>query len=285
MIMVDFIHYAQRYGVWASIGRAMVNIALALGVVALVVNFETPWLAVGLVALSKWRVLSVRPRYWWANILRSLPDFVVSLATVMLVYYVGISYDELIRNGMHPTMNVFGFGFEVDAKGVQYGIAAVYAVWLAFIKPLTSERAILWQAGISQVVGLMSLFTIARFIPAYIVVLLTFVIGFAAARQTLGQHDESARTLLASAWGLLLALLGFVCWHWDVQYPLISVMVPLPQITIFASVLSFITVKVYRAWADDRKVTWAELGAPVVFAIATTLAILIFFSRLFELNP
>lgn len=280
--MADFIHSAHHHGWLALVTHVVANVALGFLMVLLVYFFKTPWLAIGLLLISKWRVLAVRPRYWWANILSSLPDLVVGLSVIMLAAYVGDTYEGLIRNGMAPTMGTLGWSFNVNALEVQLGIGALYAIWLTWIKPLSSERAVLFQAGVCELLGLMVIYTMSKE-TLWLALVLTFVVAFSAARQALGQYDEKSRSLLASVWGVLITVLGYACWHWNVMYPVISLLILLPQIVIFVAVISFITIKVYKAWADDRHVTWEELGAPVVFAIATTLAVLIFFSRLFDL--
>lgn len=280
--MVDFIHSAHHHGWLALAIHVIANVALGFLMVLLVYFFKTPWLAIGLLLISKWRVLAVRPRYWWANILSSLPDLVVGLSVIMLATYVGNTYENLIRNGLPPTMGTMFWSFNVNALEVQLGIATLYAIWLAWIKPLSSERAVLFQASVCELFGLMVIYTLSKE-TLWLALVLTFVVAFSAARQALGQYDEKSRSLLASVWGVLVTILGYACWHWNVMYPVISLLILLPQIVIFVAMISFVTIKVYKAWADDRHVTWEELGAPVVFALAMTVVLLIFFSRLFEL--
>lgn len=84
---------------------------------------------------------------------------------------------------------------------------------------------------------------------------------------------------MSSVWGLLVMELAFVSWHWSVSYQL-TPLVRVPQIAIIAAVIGIVAYRVYRAWQDDRRVTWDELGLPVVFTIILTLVVLFGFSGL-----
>lgn len=209
--MVVFIRSGRKRSLVADILHTLFNVLLAAGVIALTIFFESPWLAVGLVLLSKWRVLAVRPRYWWANLLSSLPDLVVGLSFVMISWSVGQVHAAMVVGGNVPADDML-------ALIIQVILGVVYAIWLIAIKPQHAERWVLFQAAASQFVGLMALFMMSRGLSLLFVVLGAFVVGFAAARQMLGQYDEKSRGLLSSVWGLMVALLAFVCWHWNVMY-------------------------------------------------------------------
>ena len=74
--------------------------------------------------------------------------------------------------------------------------------------------------------------------------------------------------------------MAFVSWHWSVSY-LLTPLIRIPQIAIITTMISIIAFRVYRAWHDDRQVSWDELGAPVVLTVVITLLVLFVFSGLY----
>lgn len=272
--MVEFIQTTRRRSTVADLIYILFNILLASAVVALTIFFNTPWLAIALVLLSKWRVIAVRPRYWWANLLSSLPDLVMGLSVVLISWSASRSYNELVEGG-NASMVPF------NVVWLQGALAVLYAIWLIVIKPLRREKWVLFQALAAQFMGLTALSMTSNVLPLLLVVLGSFVVGFASARQMLGRYDEESRGLLASVWGLLVAILAYACWHWNVLYPVVPRILLIPQIAIIVTTISFVATRVYKAWANDKKVTWAELGAPTLFTAALTLVILFCFGGLF----
>lgn len=272
--MVEYIQTTRKRSTVADLIHILFNILLASAVVALTIFFNTPWLAIALVLLSKWRVIAVRPRYWWANLLSSLPDLVMGLSVVLISWSASRSYNELVEGG-NASMVPF------NVVWLQCALAVLYAIWLIAIKPLRREKWVLFQASAAQFMGLTALSMTSNTLPLLLVVLGSFVVGFASARQMLGQYDEESRGLLASVWGLLVAILAYACWHWNVQYPVVPQILSIPQIAIIVTTISFVATRVYKAWANDKKVTWAELGAPTLFTAALTLVILLCFGGLF----
>lgn len=269
--MIEFIKLARKRGVVADIIHAVFNVAFAAATIFLTVAFETPWPAVLLVLLSKWRVIAVRPRYWWANFLSSLPDLSFGIGLVIISWGCGQVGSEAAANAI---------SLPVSALTVQVVLGAIYAVWLVSIKPKHSEAIVGFQALASQFVGLTAVFLLASSGVALLwVMLLAFVVAFASARQALGMFEEKNQSLLATVWGLLVMELTFVSWHWSVFYQ-ITPLIRIPQVAIITAMISVIALRVYRAWNDDRQVTWDELGAPVILTLAITFLVLFAFSGL-----
>ncbi len=255
--MVEFIKLARKRGVIAGILHASFNILYAGAVLALAILFPlTPWPALVLVLLSKWRVVAVRPRFWWANILSNLPDLLLGFGLVVLMW-VGTVWP------------------------VQVALAVLYALWLVVVKPQHKQRFVMIQAGLSQFVALTALFAIDYILPVWAVVLITFAIGFATARQVLGVHEETSRAFLSVVWGLILAELSFIAWHWTIAYQLAPTL-KIAQFAIIAAALGFVAERSYIAWRDDEKITWNEIKWPVAFAGALILVLLLFFSGLWD---
>ena len=82
--MMEFIKLARRRGVVADLIHVIFNVIFAGAAIYLTIAFESLWPAVVLVILSKWRVLAVRPRYWRANFLSSLPDLIFGIGLVTM---------------------------------------------------------------------------------------------------------------------------------------------------------------------------------------------------------
>ena len=269
--MIEFIKLAHRRGVAADLIHNLFNIVFAAATICLTAVFNTPWPAILLVVLSKWRVIAVRPRYWWANFLSSLPDLIFGIGLAVISWGCSQLGREYLTMGEQLPLSV---------TTVQIVIAIIYALWLVSIKPKHSEVMIGFQALASQVVGFTAVFTVSGGLPLLAVMMLSFAVAFSSARQAIGMFEERDQDLLSTVWGLLAMELAFVSWHWSVSYQL-TPLIRIPQIAIISAVISVIAFRVYRAWQDDRQVTWDELGAPVVLTIAITLLVLFVFSGLY----
>lgn len=268
--MVDFIKSVRKQGLMTDIIHAIFNIAFAGATIFLTIAFETPWPAIVLVLLSKWRVIAVRPRYWWANFLSSLPDLSIGIGIVVMSWYAGQIADGYLAKG---------YSLPVPALAVQVILGVLFAVWLVVVKPMHSEKAVAFQALASQFIGLTAIFTLGQFMPLVLAVALSYVVSFATARQVMGLYEEKDQSMVASIWGLLVMELAFVSWHWSVFYQL-TPLVQIPQIALIVMVISVVAYRVYVAWNNDRQVTWEELGMPVVLTIVVTLLVLFGFSGL-----
>lgn len=280
--MIDFIKPAKRHGA-ADIVHAIVNIIYAAAVIGVTILIPTsPWPAIILVILSKWRVVAVRPRYWWANFLASLPDLIFGIGIAISSWFCQAYGTELIQaqstSVTSTTMIV-----------LQVALGIIYVAWLIGLKPRHEERAVGLQALASQFLGLVTVYgCIARIslnhlpleLSMFLTLLFTFIIAFSAARQAIGAYEEKDKNFLSAIWGLLMIELGYIYWHWDVIYN-IGNLLPIPQIAILSSLMAVVTYKVYVAWQNDRKVTKDELGAPIILTVAVTIIILFFFSGLF----
>jgi hypothetical protein len=259
LVMVEWIKLARRRGLWADVLHVVFNLLFVTVVVLAVALFpDTPWPALGLVLLAKWRVIAVRPRYWWANILSSLPDALLGFGVVVLMWQAS------------DTAAVTG----ENAWPVQIGLGVFLALWLIVLKPQTKRTWVLAQSGVSQFVGLTALFSVASMIPLSALVAAAAVVAFAAARQALGLYEEKALSLLSMVWGLAVAELAFAAWHWTVVYQ-ITPLIQIPQIAIIIAAISVVVERTYRGWHGDKKIEWQEVGVPLLFTLAV-VALLMF---------
>ncbi len=255
--MVELIKSSHRKSILASTLHAFFYVAYAIVVLLLLIVFPTaPWAALALVIVSKWRVVAVRPRYWWANILSNLPDTLFGLGIVTLMWVSG-------------------------TLSLQILLTIVHIAWLVVLKPQHKRDMVMVQAGVSQFVALWALFTVGHVMPVVLVVVLTFVIGFSSARHALSAHDEVDRGLLALVWGFLMAQLGFMAWHWTIAYS-ITPTLKVPQVAIIIAAVAMLAERGYAAWRDDGVITWEEMKWPTIFVGLVLAILLLAFSGLWD---
>jgi hypothetical protein len=254
---MEFIRSATKHGTFSGIIHILFNVLFAGIVWALVVVFPSmPIAAMGLVVLAKWRTLAVRPRYWWTNFLSNLPDLLLGLGVVVFMWQSGVWQIQLV-------------------------LTALYIIWLTVIKPQHKHHFILIQVGAEQFVALAALFSIDYDWPVWVVVLASFTIAFATARQLLAQYDEKSRNFLATAWGLIVAELSFVAWHWSIAYQ-ITPTLKVSQFAIIVTILAFVTERGYHSYSKHDHIRWVDIQWPVMFAGVVISVLLFLFSGLWD---
>ncbi|MDR1197088.1 MAG: hypothetical protein LBL08_02335 [Candidatus Nomurabacteria bacterium] len=260
--MSEIIRSVQKKDVVTSLLHIAFNLVVAFGSMGLVLMFpDTPWPAIALVVVSKYRIFAVKPRFWIPNLLSNLTDFIFCAGIVVLVWGAGQS------------------AVETWSLVYQIVLTTLYAVWLIVLKPLTKPAPVLLQAGISQFVGLMALFSVASQIPAPLAVLICFGIGFSVARHVLMLHKEPQYTIIALMWAIIVAELGFISFHWTITYGM--GLVKIPEIAVIITILSFVIEKFYSSFRrNDGRIKQSEVTLPAMFGTIFLLALLIFFSGL-----
>jgi hypothetical protein len=262
--MAEWISLIRKRGFWADVLHAIFNALFVVVVVAVTMMVaDTPWPGVVLVLLSKWRVVAVRPRYWWANFLSSLPDVCLGFGVVVLIWQSGVN---ALETGL-------------TAWPIQVLLGLFYALWLIFLKPQHRRIWVLVQSGASQFVSLVAIFSLAYLLPLSVVVLLSFITAFATARQVLGLYEEKAKTLLALVWGLAVAELALAAWHWTVAYQ-VTPLLKIPQLAIIVACLGLATETAYRSYNQHGQVRAGDIGWPVLFASAVTITLVLVFGGL-----
>lgn len=225
------------------------NALLPIAVFAIVELIDPPYLAVGLVLLSKWRIFALRPRYWWVSIKANMVDVLVGLSTVGLLY---LSADHL---------------------ALKLLITIGYAAWLLILKPRSNAQGIMLQAGIAQFVSLVVLFHFFR-LPEALVLFGCWAIGYIAARHVVSNYEEPHVELMSALWGLVLAQLGWLAWRWTIAYNL-GLPILIPQIALIMLVIGFCAARMYHANKHDR-MTPSMLRGTAMFGAALLVVILVF---------
>jgi len=234
------------------------NVALAAALLIVVLAVKSPIPALAVVLLSKWRILAVRPRFWFKNIQSNLVDIIVGLSTVALLYAAS------------------------GALTVQIVITLLYGGWLLFVKPRSKRHYIAIQSGVATFLGVTALFSFTYDWPAVIIVLAMWLIGYATARHILSHYHESERTFFAMIWGLIVAELGWLNYHWTFAYNLPGFSgLDLSQTAIIVLALGFLAERVYDSYhRNEGVVQSSDIMLPALFSVSIVLVILLFFNTL-----
>jgi hypothetical protein len=235
----------------SEIVYATFNALLPVVVLLLVRAFDPPYLALVVVLLSKWRILALRPRFWWANVKSNMVDIIVGVGAVGLLYLAG------------------------DSLALQLFITALYMLWQLVVKPLSSSHGIMLQAGIAQFVGLVVLFSFSTVLPELIIIFGCWVSGYVTARHLISNYEEPYVELWASLWGLLTAQLGWLLFYWTAAYGIGIVAIQIPQIAIIMLVLGFSGARIYHMQKHET-LTSSVLRGTALFTIVLLAIILIF---------
>ena len=115
---MEFLKTFKRRSFLNELVYISLNVGLAAVLLIVIRVTGSPWPAFGLVLLSKWRVLAVRPRFWFANVQADLVSLIVSLGFVILLY------------GINQTS-----GMDTKVFVAQILLTIFYIGWLLFLRP------------------------------------------------------------------------------------------------------------------------------------------------------
>lgn len=239
---------------------------------------DLPLLALLLVFISKWRVVAVRPRFWFANFQANFVDFMVGVSVWALMVLTASS-----------------------TPWVAAMLALLFAFWLVIVKPHSTQKWILLQAGIAQFVSLVALYSFAHTFEfgqflrdsTFLTVVIAWIIGYMSARHALTAfHNEDERAFISLAWGFVVAELSWLFHHWTISYAIYrsdtvraDAQLMIPQGVIIITLLSYTAINVYALLhhsaehRDTRKVR-----SSIIFSAAVTTILLLFFSGLIDVT-
>jgi hypothetical protein len=253
---MEFLKSSKRRSLVSELIYILLNVALAVAILIVVWVIESPLAAFALVLLSKWRVLAVRPRYWFANIQANLVDIIVGLSTVVLLY---------AASGAVP---------------VQIILTLLYIGWLLYVKPRSKRVFIAIQAGTAVFMGVTALMSVSYDWIASIVVLAMWLIGYSTSRHVLGSYEEAHMSFYSLVWGLVMAEFGWLAYHWTFAYGLPGVGdIKLSQAAIIALAMSFMAERVYASYEKHGSVKSADIMLPVLLSVSLIVVILAFFNN------
>lgn len=255
--MADYVLARKSRNIASNLVHIFLNILLGVGSVLVTVLSASPVLGLLLVLVSKWRVFAVRGRYLWLNIKSNLVDIIVGVSVVLITYYAGATF------------------LPVDAL-----LAIFYCVWLLFIKPISSEKATLAQSLIAVFLGMSAAATAAANLNAIVVVLVAFLVGYAASRHVLVQSSDRDFTLTTLVCGLVFAEVAWLCQSWAIIYTFGASGIRIPQVAIILTIFAFVYNYARQAmikYQDDFR--FKHILGPVVFGVVLIGIIVIWFSN------
>jgi hypothetical protein len=174
-----------------------------------------------LILLSKWRMFSVRPRYWLANVRANGVDIVVALSLLIFMINTSSEIWQLVW-------------------------VIVYILWLVVLKPGSSTLSVSLQALTGQTLGLMAIFLWLSGAPLYQLIVAGWIVCYLAARHFFTVFEEPFTSLYAHTWGYFAAALIWVLGHWLLFYGAFA------QPTVILTVLGFGFASLYYLQQNDR---------------------------------
>ena len=255
--MADYVLARKSRNIASNMVHILLNILLGVGSVLITVLSGSPLLGLLLVLISKWRVFAVRARYFAINLKSNLVDMIVGASVILLAYYAGPSF-----------------------LPVDFILATFYVVWLIFIKPLSSERALLVQSLIAVFLGISAATILSANLNSIVITALAFLIGYAASRHILVQTSDKDFTLTTLVCGLIFAEITWLCHSWSIIYTFGTTGVRIPQVAIILTIFAFVYNYARQAmikYQDDFK--FKHILGPVAFGVILVGIIVIFFSK------
>jgi hypothetical protein len=253
---MEFLKIAKRRSFWSEVAYVLLNVLLVVIVLVAVRQIGSPLPAFGLVLLSKWRVLAVRPRYWFAHIQSNLVDLIVSLSLVVFMYLAS--------------------GSDV----AQIIIAVLYLAWLLLLKPQSKQHFVVAQAGVALFVGTAATIMVSYDWYASVVVHFMWVIGYSTARHVLTAYRHGAHiSFLSLLWGFMMAEMGWLTYHWAMAYQLPGVgTIQLPQASIIMIAFGFVAERMYASYIHHEKVRSQDVILPVLLSLSIVVILLVAFN-------
>jgi len=260
---MEFLKIVKRRSFINEAIYVTLNIGLSITLLALVRTTGSIWPAFILVLLSKWRVFAVRPQFWFANVQANLVSAIVSISYVVFLFVVN-------------SMSISDF----QILAVQCLLALLDIVWLLFLKPKSKRKYIVAQAGVALFVGITAIYIVAYNWVAAPVVLLVWLVGYATARHVLNSYDEESHVIILSlSWGLVLAEIGWLAYHWTIAYQLPFInSILLPQVSIIMICLGFLTYKSYNSYYHYQKIRMGDIILPLVFTLGVIAVLVLAFN-------
>jgi hypothetical protein len=165
--------------------------------------------------------VSVRPRYWVANIIANGVDIIVGVSLVIFMSNTSVTWWQLFWT-------------------------ALYIGWLVWLKPRSHVLSVSAQAMVGQLLGLAVLYL--KFGDTSLVALVagTWAVAYIAARHFLTSFEEPHTALLAHVWAFFAASLAFVLGHWLLFYGTIA------QIIVILTVVGYSLAGLYYLDATEK---------------------------------
>ena len=211
--------------------------------VFILVRLDLAGMALAVILISKWRMLSVKPRYWLAHIRTNTVDLAFSLSILI-------------------------FMTETNSFSWQLAWAGIYEIWILFIKPRDGAIAVSTQAILGQLAGLTAVFLAFPEVPLSVYMLFVGLISYSSARHFFGSFDEPHALIHSTVWAILSVNIIWVLSHWLVFAGLVA----MPVIVLCS--LSFSFAGLYYLMETDRLTSRLRKQIyTIIFAIMIILVV------------
>lgn len=262
---MEFLKSINRKSLASEALYISLNIALAVVSMILIRVTNTPWPALVLMILSRWRVFAVRPRFWIANILSDLVSLIVSLSFVIFLYLANVNVTS---------------GGDMQVLLIQIVLVALYILWLLLLRPQSKRVYVAMQASVALFAGVTAIYALSYALPVSVVVLLMWGVGCSVTRHIISNYDEEAHiNFFTLAGGFLMAEIGWVYYHWIIAYDIPATdNLMLPQASVVITSLGFLMYKMYDSYYHNKKIKLNDILLPLIFTILLVLTLLIFFN-------
>lgn len=178
-------------------------------------------LAVAIILITKWRIFTVRPRFWPAIIRANAIDVLVGLSTIVFMVH-------------------------SHSGSLQLFWAILYAVWQIYLKPGRSVFKVSLQALVGQTYALVALFLAWQTASIFLLVIGAWAITYLAARHFFTSFEEPYTPLYSYTWGYFGAALTWVNVHWLLFYSVLA------QPALLLTVIGFGLGSLYFLHETDR---------------------------------
>ena len=255
--MVEPARVARVRSVLSEIVYVVLNTLLVISVTVLIIATDHWALSVALVLLSKWRIFAVRPRFWLANIKSNLVDTIVGVSFVFIIFLAGN-----------------------EAIIARLVLTALYIIWVLIIKPKSSEKMIEAQAATALFLGTTASTLMLYEFSSIFLVIANFTIAYSAVRHVLLFDDDTENIqFIPLVFGLLIAELSWISYHWLIAYRIPATELRIPQLSIIVLLVGFSSLSVYRSHQKHGgQVHFADVIMPIAFSIIIILTIVLAFS-------
>lgn len=237
---MDLLKAHKRRSRLSEAAYVTLNVGLAFALLVVVLVGQSPWLAIIVVLLSKWRALAVRPRFWFANLVSNTVDIIVGLGVVVLLY---------------------------AATGVlilQVALVVLYVIWLLLIKPRSKRSFVALQAGTAVFLGITALSLASYSWDSIFFVICMWVIGYVSVRHVLGSYDEPLTKMYSLVGGALFAEIGWIGFHWTMAYAIPGFgLIQLSQLAVFTTLFCFVAERAYASYHRHGAVRRSDIMPPV----------------------
>lgn len=153
------------------------------------VRLELVGVALAIILISKWRMLSVKPRYWLSHVRTNAMDIIVSVSILI-------------------------FMTQTSSFNWQLLWVLIYELWILFIKPGEKPAAVSLQAVLGMLAGMSALFLAYPYANLAVYVGGIAVVAYFSARHFFGSFDEPHARIYSAVWAYIAATITWSLGHW-----------------------------------------------------------------------